>query len=312
LTNEFTWSVSRQRLFRTCRRAYYFRYYGAWGWWEPGADPLTRELGILKNLKTRFTLAGEVVHETIAHVLGRHRDGQEVPLALAQERVVALLREGFRQSLRQEYRQRKAVGLFEHEYGEEVPPDEWARMRDRALRCLENFYNSEIRRAILARPPASWFPIDTLDSFDFEGTKVFAAPDFAMRDAAGDTHILDWKTGEPDEAAGQRQLACYGLFARERWGLDPRRAVGELCYLESGKHVSTPLDEAALAGAAALIRQSISEMKCLLSDPARNRADPTRFPRADGLSACGRCNFRRICWPEWPPPEAARSSGSTP
>lgn len=300
LTNDFTWSVSRERLFRTCRRAYYFRYYGAWGWWEPEADPLTRELGVLKNLGTRYTLAGQVVHETIAFVLGRHRDGEEVPLALAQERAAASLREGFRQSLRQEYRQRKAIGLFEHEYGDEVPPEEWARMRDRALRCLENFYGSEIRRAILAQPPDSWFPIDTLNSFEFEGTKVFAAPDFAMRDPAGRAHILDWKTGEPDEGGGRMQLACYGLFARERWGLDPRTAIGELHYLQTGECVSAPLDEGALENAAALIRASIEEMKLLLTDPARNLADQARFPQTDDLSACGRCNFRRICWPEWP------------
>ena len=39
LTNEFSWSRSRDGTFQDCRRRYFYHYYGAWGGWEAAASP---------------------------------------------------------------------------------------------------------------------------------------------------------------------------------------------------------------------------------------------------------------------------------
>ena len=67
--NEFTWSISRNRVFQACPRQYYFNYYGYWGGWEMDAPARTRQIYILKNLKNRYMWAGEKVHSCIKHTL---------------------------------------------------------------------------------------------------------------------------------------------------------------------------------------------------------------------------------------------------
>lgn len=48
--SEFSWSCSRYRLFRFCRRAYFIRYYLAQGGWDIHAHPLCRSAYLEKHL----------------------------------------------------------------------------------------------------------------------------------------------------------------------------------------------------------------------------------------------------------------------
>jgi CRISPR/Cas system-associated exonuclease Cas4 (RecB family) len=294
--------VSRHRGFSECRRAYYFRHYGSWEGWRAEGDPLARELYILKQLGNRYTFAGQVVHEEVADVLNRHRYGRETTLEEAKAAALEKLRRGFSESRSGEYRRhpKHAVGLFEHEYGEELPDEEWQRMRDRVFACLTHFFESDVRRIILETRIENWLPIDALDHFEFEGTTVYVAPDFALKNEQGNALLIDWKTGRPGEENDRMQLVCYGLFAREKWGVDPRRAIGELHYLLTGDVQIVTLDEVALAEGMEHIRGSIHAMKALLTDPAKNRAEMGRFPPTENRATCARCGFRRVCWPSWP------------
>jgi hypothetical protein len=69
IKNEFSWSKSRDEVFRACPRQYYFNYYGYWGGWEKGALERTRQIYIPKNLKNPYMWAGEKVHDCIKHTL---------------------------------------------------------------------------------------------------------------------------------------------------------------------------------------------------------------------------------------------------
>jgi CRISPR/Cas system-associated exonuclease Cas4 (RecB family) len=302
LTNGFSWSISRDRIFTECRRAYYFRHYGSWGGWDPEGDPEAREAYILKHLGNRFTFAGKVVHEVVALSLNRHRYGTEATLEGAQETALRLLREGFRQSRDGLHRQdpKNKTGLFEHEYAEPLRDADWKGMRNRVFTCLRNFFASDIRGIILDTRIENWLPIDHLDSFSFEGTKIHVAPDFALRNLQGNALVIDWKTGRPGDGGDRTQLVCYGLFAREKWGIEPRRAIGELHYLLTGDSDVFTLDERILEEGQDYIRRSIAAMRELLEDPASNRAARERFPMTENRSTCTRCNYRRLCWPAWP------------
>jgi CRISPR/Cas system-associated exonuclease Cas4 (RecB family) len=302
LKNNFSWSVSRHRAFSECRRHYYYRHYGSWGGWDAKAAPRVREIYVLKNLGNRFTFAGKVVHEVVADVLNRHRYGREVSLEEAKATALEKLREGFRQSRSGAYRKepKEAVGLFEHEYEEEIDDKEWQRMRDRVFKCLDHFFSSKIRETILETQIENWLPIDALDSFEFDGVTVFVAPDFALRNPHGNALVIDWKTGWPSSTEDRTQIVCYGLFAREKWGVDPRRAIGELHYLLNGSHVIVTLGDVALEEGTQHIRNSIRGMKELLADPEANVAEESAFEQTDNRDICSRCNFRRICWPRWP------------
>src|SRR5215468_11631389 len=116
--NAFSWSRTRDNVFQECRRRYYFQYYGAWGGWDPGAEPLVRRLYILKQLATRQMWAGRLVHEAIERWLLATRDGHGLSEASLIEDTVRQMREEWKGSRHGVYRESpKRPSLFEHEYG---------------------------------------------------------------------------------------------------------------------------------------------------------------------------------------------------
>jgi len=299
LQNEFSWSKSRHEKFEDCPRAYYYHYYGSWGGWEAAAGSGTRELYVLKKLSSRWQWAGSVVHEALRHMLNRARragDRKELEQLLAQTRQRS---RAVWSSSRDKGYWREATrieGLLEHEYGEPVPPEEWKRLWDEVIEgSIRAFYRSETFDRIRAIPPGQWLTVDELDSWSFEGTKVWVAIDFAYRDDQGRVHVLDWKTGR-ERSVDHMQVAIYALYARQKWGVAPEAVQGSLVYLAGeAERVDVQVDPASLERSEAKMRSSIASMKALLDDPVRNQASMARFAPIEDRDACRRCPFRRPC-----------------
>lgn len=292
--NEFSWSKSRHEKLATCPRSYFFHYYGSWGGWERGADEATRELYTLKKLTSRYAWAGSTVHDGIKAALSLIRDGGNLEPQPWIDRLRARMRTEFRDSREKAYRVRKALGLQEHEYDEPVSGEEWKANWDQVERCLKAFLDSRWIEEAKNLPPERWLPIDELGSFHFEGTKIFAAPDFAFRTEDGGAVLVDWKTGRQRD--GDRdQLLGYALYARDTWGVPLEKVDCRVVYLPSLDEVEVRIAPEEISTFSQQMRSSISRMQELLVDPAENVATIDNFPRVDDEVACGRCVFRRPC-----------------
>jgi PD-(D/E)XK nuclease superfamily protein len=304
LQNEFSWSKSRNDKFAECRRAYFYAYYGSWGGWEAAHGSEVRELYVLKKLSSRWQWAGSAVHGALKQVLSRARvTGDVVPLEKVLERTRAKARAEWSSSREKSYWREasKIVGLVEHEYGEAVPGEDWKELYETVIDgSLRAFYASPTLEEIRRTPRDRWLTVDELDSWEFEGTKIWVAVDFAYRDADGRVHVLDWKTGK-ERAVDHVQVGLYALYARKKWGIALDGVVGGLVYLApngtsaGGERVDVAADSTALDACQAQMRGSIAGMKALLADPARNVAAPERFPQRAEREACRRCPFRRPC-----------------
>jgi hypothetical protein len=300
LVNEFSWSKSRHEKFEDCRRAYFYQYYGSWGGWEAAAGSLPRELYVLKKLSSRWQWAGSVVHEALRQMLLRARwNGAFRPLPDVLRQTRERARAKWLVSREKSYwREASRIdGLVEHEYGEPVPDAEWKRIYEEVVEgSLRAFYESEAFGSIRETPPARWLTVDELDSWTFEGVKVWVAVDFAYRDPEGRIHVLDWKTGKEREV-DHTQVAIYSLYAGRKWGVPEDAVVGGLVYLGggAGAQVEVRADAQALEGCREEMRRSIGAMRAVLEDPARNVARIERFPQIGDREPCRRCPFRRPC-----------------
>ncbi len=301
VTNDFSWSKSRDEIFRDCLRRYFFHYYGAWGGWAPGAPERTRQLYILKNLQTRAMWVGDRVHRAIHATLTSLRGGGETPTADAvAEQLLADMRKDFRDSLARRYRQspRKACGLFEHEYELDISDAQWKETADHAVQCLRTFFGSEIFAELRQLPPTAWLEMEELASFALDGIKVFVQLDCAHRTTDG-IRIIDWKTGRAENSSADLQLACYALYAAEKWQLVPERVQTVEFKLAGGKVLPRVFTAEALEETKDFIRDSADEMSFLLEDPARNKPQPEEdFEFAEQQTACHHCNFLKVC-PRW-------------
>jgi CRISPR/Cas system-associated exonuclease Cas4 (RecB family) len=295
--NEFSWSKSRDESFQACLRQYYFNYYGYWNGWLDDAPSGTRQIYILKNLKTRHMWAGEKVHQCIERTIKNLRRG--IPI-LDVDQVISItinrMRADFKSSKAKHYLRRpKSCALFEHEYDLAVPDEVWRETAHDVEACLRNFYRSEIFRELKEIAPGHWLETEQFSHFTFEGVKIWVVMDCCFRSDSGIT-IIDWKTGKSTTEDNSIQLSCYALYILEKWGVDATR----IKIIEYNLSTDTPKDffitRRNIEDIKGYIRGSIADMRSLLVDVEANISkDESFFKPVEDKRISDGCNFRKIC-----------------
>ena len=194
LKNEFSWSKTRDEVFTTCPRQYWFVYYGYLSGWLESAPERTRQIYILKNLKNRHVWAGEKVHECIQRSLTNIRRGIKV---LSIDDIISItldqMRAEFRSSRSKNYlKNPKTCGLFEHEYRVELTDDQWKEIAQNVETCLRNFYLSDTYDTLKSHSKEDWLEVEEFSSFRLDDTKINLIIDCAIR-KGNDIVLYDWK-----------------------------------------------------------------------------------------------------------------------
>ena len=304
IQHELSWSASRAGTFVACPRKYYLDYYGSWLGWQQGGDPARRRAWLLKKMTRMPMLAGQIVHEAIEAWFIAKREGRPQPSR--QEFIdtaVGALREHYQVSKQGKWRRRpaKMCHLAEHHYQEErideasgAAATYGARYKERIIASLESFLDMPELAPVREADPSTWLACEDMTTFDFEGTKVFAVPDFAYRAEDGSVHIWDWKTGSPREA-DEFQLQVYAGYARDKWGADPDKVIGFDAYLTTREVVRVEPGAAGLDAAFVRIAESLAEMKLLHFNADFDDGDPQAFPLIEPGFECSSCNYRELC-----------------
>ncbi len=301
LTNEFSWSHARHETFQACLKRYYFAYYAAWGGWQEGAPARTRELYRLKRLSTRQQWAGHHAHQAFEFLLkGARRDPSGALAATAEARQIELMRQEFRASRAGAGRSDPvhAVGLFEHEYNLEVPPEEWKATVDRTARAIRNFLASDFWQHLRMLPDAAFLTVERKTHFLLAGLKVFAVPDLVVRQH-GQVTIYDWKTGASAPAEHRLQMGVYTLLALDRWTAAPEEITAVVYNPVLELRESFAFSAAEVENLREFVRDSADEMLFPLEDPQTNAAgDGSNFDCTESREPCKACPFLRAC-PRW-------------
>ena len=297
LKNEFSWSKTRDEVFKTCPRQYWFAYYGYWNGWLENAPERTRQIYILKNLKNRSIWAGEKVHECIQRSLNNIRRGIKV---LPVDEIVSItidqMRSEYRFSKSKNYlKNPKTCALFEHEYEMEVTSDQWKETATHVETCLRNFYASDIYDGLRSHRRDGWLEVEEFSSFRLDSVKINLAIDCAIREGA---HIMiyDWKTGKSLSEDLSVQLSCYALYAMERWHVAPESITIIEYNLASNKANDFLVTQGQVEDIKGYMRGSVKDMLSLLSDVGKNvPVEEEQFSRVDDEQVSLRCNFRKVC-----------------
>ena len=310
LKSELTWSFSRGRLFKECRRAYFYYYYLSWGGWEARADKLSRQAYILKNVHNIDIWIGNIVHQLIKWILqakiaaiaGQNSNSQielpgikkDISYLEARKKAKDMLLKTWEQSRSRlwEKNVKYNLNLFEHYYHREPDRQELSRKLEKVTTSIKGFYDSGFLEDISKLSQDSFLSIDSLDSFDFEGTKVFAAPDFAVK--ANSYLLYDWKTGK-ENPKDTLQLSCYILYAAAKWKIPADNVKIIPVYLGRKDFSLTPVEPVDLAKVKEYIGESISQMRAILVSPQENKVSIESCPKTDQDWRCKTCRFQEIC-----------------
>ena len=303
LKSELTWSFSRGRLFNECHRAYFYHYYASWGGWEASASQFCRKAYILKNIRSIDAWIGDIVHQVIKWVLESKigdsttlfSAGKDIPHEQAAKTAKNLLTKTWEQSRSKKWEEnvKQNLNLFEHYYNHEPAREQLKVKLEKVSKSIRNFYKSGLLEKFSKLSTENFLSIDELDSFDFEGTKVFATPDFAIRDGK-ECLLYDWKTGKGSEK-DILQLSCYLLYAMNKWQVSENQVKIIPAYIAQDEFLPSPVEAIASEQIRDYIRQSIDGMRNVLVDVRSNKADIGNFPKTDNLKGCQRCKFQEIC-----------------
>jgi len=243
--NDFSWSNSRHSTFKSCKRKYYFQYYGFWNGWEDDAPERVKTIYRLKKLQNRHTWKGTIIHEAIAFLLKSLLKNKKLDQEEFKETVVDKMRDQYKTSLSGEYKTnpKNNFGLLEHDYGEELEKETWQSVRDDVTRCIDNFLGSEFwkKATTLSQEDClslegdlkgsenlwknvfptlnTWknLPSGKPDTFSVDGIQVWVKIDFAYREGDGSISLIDWKSGDSNNIPNPTQLNIYGYYASEVW-----------------------------------------------------------------------------------------------
>lgn len=323
LKNEFGWSLSRETMFDTCKRQYYFHYYLSWGGWRSSASPIKREAFKLKRLVSLSLWRGQLVHYIVSKILQSVKKRGVMP---DKSRVMQYTKEHFEKQLSFSAQKRYAtepkkkrdklnihwLALLDHEYNRPIRKEKIEQTLQETISAINGFYSSPIIDVIRETATDDWI-IEDIDvgsfsqNFFYEGAKVYVKTDFCFRGESETFNIVDWKTHsknnrfEEEDQGGDKtkiQLGIYSYYASRVLGEPPDMIrLFEVNLLNGGKVNEYRVDEASIPVFEEHIRNGISKLSSVLVDEDIERNIPLSvefFPEIES-PICERCNFYRIC-----------------
>lgn len=309
LTHEFAWSASRAANFKECRRKHYFQYYGGWLGWDRKQPRERQHIYQLGKLTRMPMVAGDAVHQSLAYLF-RMKHVRECTEDEIIKRALDILRSKYKESQDEDWRRSasKFAHLAEHYYKEEVVQDRESvaaygtEYVERITDAVRGFFSLQDLDWVREAPHEDYVFVEddqtSYDSFDFEGTKVYGSPDFALRDTDGHVHLYDWKTGRPSEHDAF-QIHVYAVYARIKWDVPLEQFSGYDAYIREGDVTACEITPDSMARAENEIRQSIADMRELHFNADLTMGDPEPFPKIPAESPetriCRKCRFRELC-----------------
>ena len=297
--NRFSWSFSRDNAFNTCKRKYYYSYYGSWGGWNKDADDLSKKLYLLNKMSSLPMLAGTIVHDEVERTLKAVRYGRNADIVKSKENVIKVFKQSWAQSKNKDWKDNPKwkTNLFEHFYNQKPTDEALLDIRDLMLNSIDGFFASDSYRFIQTMSDSQWLAIEDLDSFEVHGAKLWVKLDFAIRHGER-VYIYDWKTGKVAKEI-EFNLAQYALYAQQKWDVDLNLIRLFDVYLNQQLPVKVKPTNRLIDSAKVFIEKSIDSMKELLTDVENNKTEIDLFPVVgeDRESyPCSYCSFQTVCF----------------
>lgn len=297
LINNFSWSFSRDSLFKQCQRAYYYNYYGYWLGWDKKSDQSCKDAYRLKNITGLDLLVGDVVHKTIKHVITVYKTaGTIIDFNTAFDIALEKFSTAYTKSQNQDWQVKikDNPNLFEHYYGINISDDKLHQKIAKIEQCLVKFYQLDFFNSVKSD---EIFSVDTLDSFFLEEFTLWAALDLVIK--KGDNYyIYDWKTGKENEK-DLFQLSLYIYYIVNYHNANIENVYICPVYLLNDElpkfnylKLSQDFDFQTIYDR---ISSSANEMLSMLTDFEHNILNIDDTKKTTDSKTCNWCKFKELC-----------------
>lgn len=278
------WSSSRYDKFKSCKRQYYYHYYGK-------HDPEYPRIRInrLKKLTSVPLEIGSITHDVIVALLER--------LLKTKSRID---KDRFEDFVRRKTELVCRSGdFFEVYYAdkEQVIKED---LLPAILECLGSLLDSErfewIRDRALNEGNEWLIEPRGYGEARLEGYKIYCKVDFLFL-VNGRATILDWKTGKRDESKHTSQLLGYSVWAMNQLGLPAEKIDSFVAYLrpEYEELGLRPTTERLRDFTRAMIDQTEQMYRFCTNYVENVPLEKEAFPLKAESAYCRYCNFKELC-----------------
>lgn len=292
---EWSWSQSRENIFKTCLRKYYFQYYKSHNGWEWNAPEENKKVYRLKKLQSTDTILGSSVHHLLHRII---HEGLPLKEKVLDEKIKKTLNDAFRSSQNKpawKVNPSQHVMLKEVYYNDELDHRKVEFINYKKDKIINYLLNTEIVENIKNSYYVKSFDTNTFETFDYNGTKVYAIPDLIYKNGQDKkVNIVDWKTGKENNSSLD-QLKLYTYYYYHQYDYKGE-ITANFIYLYEQKKKEYIFDNMIINEVEEKIESSINEMKEYLKDEKWNQPlEQTKFKKRVNDVVCSYCKFRELC-----------------
>ena len=300
---EKSWSISKMKTLENCERDYYYTYYGSHNGWIYTSTDEQKIAWRLKKLSNLWMCFGDVVHREIKGILYIcKKDKTKFMNAtifneISLNKLCNIIRESIQKYNTKEWDEYpKGIMLQEYYYGDKISKQIGDELKERLIKCVNNFYVSKTFEEILKEETIIIEnDEDIFSSINYEGLKVYSKIDLLYKDYDGYYVIVDWKTGKISDG-DKEQLLVYAWYVMEKYGVHYSRIKGRIEYLLDG-HVEEILFK--LDDIEYIKSKVLNDLKIInyyLDDISLNKAKKKEeFQKTFKTYKCANCKFRMLC-----------------
>ncbi len=283
-TDILGWSVSRYNMFQTCKRQYFYHYYGKYD-----NEYKFSKIKTLKYLTSVPLMKGKIVHEVIEKLFNR---------LLVTERDIN--KEDFFKYTRKKCINHISNSTFaEVYYGDRdtIHPEE---IYKKVTPCLKNFLESNRfewikNKAInykndwIIEPP-------NFGETRIENIKAYTKFDF-LTPVEDKIYIIDWKSGQPDENKDRKQLMGYTTWACYHLDKNKNEITAILSYLKPDySETIISMEDFDFKSFFKQVKKETYEMRDYCKNAQENiPKNKEVFMKTSNEFLCEYCNFRDLC-----------------
>jgi len=292
---EWSWSLSRHRIFKKCLRKYYYQYYKSHNGWEWDAPEQNKKVYRLKKLQTIDSILGNSIHHLMHRMV---HDGFPLKRDVLNKKIKKALNDAVRESQNipaWEVNPSKHTMLQEVYYNDKLSERKIAKIKYKKKQILNYLLNTELVANIKNSYFIKSFDTSTFENFDFNGTKVYAIPDLIHKKTNDSIpKIIDWKTGKiKNSNVDQLKLYAYYYFNEYDYqGIIDTSFI----YLYEQNREDYQFDEAIKDEVEAKMKSSIKKMQKYLKEAKWNMPkEKAVFEKRKYDKLCSFCKFRELC-----------------
>ncbi|MBN1864683.1 MAG: hypothetical protein JW808_07260 [Victivallales bacterium] len=288
LKHEFSWSLSRKRVFERCLRAYYYNYYASWGGWDTYGSEKSKLLYRLKNSQDIGTWSEMVFRKALDNALAGNKLSHNSLLSNAcfhmRRDLMAMKSPSYEKNpknklLKEYFSGRQDLGCL------------CGLAEGRIAGLAARFEGSGPYRRLLQTEPLARRSVPEPSCFDFKGIKVWARPDFLWleRDVL---RIMNLHFSDPVQSGDWAIKAALDIMLMRRHIPGGRKIQASSCFLDNQGclelfYSSTENEVSSMIEQSSAEMLDLSTLDTIISEDI--------FPKTQKAEHCSKCCFRHAC-----------------